>query len=94
MITLLVNSGTNYRRLVTLQISERILKIWVAIDVPSKLCACARTRVVRRAHTQKFGAHINVPSKNVFCTYFMHVIPNSNEFWQNVAQKNCMHTQT
>ena len=26
-------------------------------------------QVVRRAHTRKLKAHINVPSKNTFCTY-------------------------
>ena len=37
-------------------------------NVPSK--------VVRRAHTRELGAHINVSSKNDFCTYFIHIIPN------------------
>jgi len=46
----------------------------VGTNVPSKL-------FVRGAHTGKLGAHINVPSKNVFCTYFIHVIPNWDEFW-------------
>jgi len=48
-----------------------------------------------RAHTgretsapKNSSAHIYVPSKYVFCTYFIHVIPNSDEFRQNVAQKN------
>src|SRR6218665_1838446 len=40
-----------------------------------------------RTHTRKLGAHINVSSKNVFCTYFMHVITNSDEFRLNFAQK-------
>ena len=48
--------------------------------VPSKLCVCARTQVVRQAHTRKFSVHINVPSKNVPCSHFIHVIPNSDEF--------------
>ena len=47
---------------------------------------CTRTQVMRRAHTRKLGAHINVPFNNVFCTHFMHVIPNSDLFRQNVAK--------
>ena len=47
---------------------------------PSELWACARTQVMRRAHTRKLGAHLNVSSKNPFCTYFIFVIPNSDEF--------------
>ena len=35
-------------------------------NVPFKLCACAHTQVVRRAHTRKRGARISVPSKNIF----------------------------
>ena len=34
---------------------------------------------VRRAHTRKLGAHINIPSKNIFSTYFIHVIPSTDE---------------
>src|SRR6218665_1780425 len=48
---------------------------WPLTIFPSKLCAC--TQVVRRAHTRKLGVHINVPSKNAFCTYFIHTIPKS-----------------
>jgi len=40
--------------------------------VHSKLCACARVQVVKRAHTRKLGAHKTFPLKNLFCTYFMH----------------------
>jgi len=47
----------------------------------AQLRMCARTQVVRQAHTRKLRVHKNVPSKNVFCTYFIHVIPNSDEFW-------------
>ena len=61
------------------------LLINVIINVPSKLWVC--TKVMRHAHTRKLGAHINVPSKNVFCTYFIHFIPKSDEFRLNVAQK-------
>ena len=50
-------------------ISERLLiivsqnhvgpkrKTYILVNVPSKLCACARTQVVRRAQTRKQGAH-------------------------------------
>ena len=30
---------------------------------------------------------MNVPSKNDFCTYFIHVVPNAHEFRKTVAQK-------
>ena len=65
-------------------------------NVPSKLCAhCARTQVVRRAQTSKLGAHINVPSKNVFCAYFSYM---SFQFWLNsgkmLHKRNLMCTQT
>jgi len=42
---------------------------------------------MRRVHTRKFGAHTNVPSKNVFYIHFTHVVPNSDEFWKSVAQQ-------
>jgi len=54
-------------------------------------CALVRAHTGREtdARARKPGAPINVrnvPSKNVFCTYFTHVIPNSDEFRSNVAQ--------
>jgi len=40
--------------------------------------SCARVR----AHTgQTFEVHINFPLKNVFCTYFIHVILNIDKCW-------------
>src|SRR6218665_774418 len=39
---------------------------------------CARTQVVKRAHTEKLGAHSNVPFENAFAHYyFIHVTLNS-----------------
>src|SRR6218665_3994285 len=32
----------------------------------STVLLCARTQVVKRAHTRKLGTHINIPSRNVF----------------------------
>jgi len=52
----------------------------------------ACTHVVTQAHTRRLGAHINAPSKNVFCRYFINVIPNSDE-GKMLHKRNFMHTQ-
>ena len=43
--------------------------VYVFVNVPSKLCVCAHTQAMRRAHTRKLGAHIYVPFKNVYAVY-------------------------
>jgi len=62
----------------------RAIKSINAMNVPSyQLCpllAVLPVQIVRRAHTRKLGAHINISSKNAFSTHFIHVIPNSDEF--------------
>jgi len=47
---------------------------------------------MRRAHTRNLGAHINVPCKNVFRTYFIYVVPNVDEPYHNNAQKKIVFT--
>src|SRR6218665_3302617 len=39
---------------------------WGAMFPLSRAHVCARAQVLRRSHTRKLGAHINVPSSNVF----------------------------
>jgi len=51
-------------------------------DLPSKLLTCARSQaLMRRAHTRKLGAQINVSFKNVFAHnyYLIQVFPNIDE---------------
>ena len=55
----------------------------------------SRTQAVRQAHTRKLGAHINVPSKNVFAhisyTSFQIHMMSVGKMWH---EGNFMHTQT
>jgi len=53
------------------------IRLLAYTNVPFKLCTCAYTQVMRRAHTRKLLAHINVSSKNVFAHYFLHFIPHT-----------------
>jgi len=58
-------------------------------NVPSKLCACARMHERTRetsAHKKTWSAHKCSLQKCVD-TYFIHVVPNTNESWLDVAQK-------
>jgi len=54
--------------------------MYLIAKVPSKLCACARAHKSWGERTQENLEHIKCYSQKCFCTYFRHVIPNSDEF--------------
>src|SRR6218665_2678530 len=80
----MITSMSSGLSLFILMLNSSYVKFGIS-NVPSKLCA--RTQVGRPAHTRKLGVRINVPSKNAFCTYTIHVNKNSDEFKYTVAQK-------
>jgi|SRR6218665_75875 len=63
------------------------------INVPSELWACARTRVMRRAHTRKLGAHLNVSSKILFARFSYSSFQIQMSSGKMLHQRNIMRTQ-
>ena len=57
------------------------------------LC-CAHTQVVRRAHTRKLGAHINIPSRNVFAHISYTSVQIQMSSGKMLHKRNFMRTQT
>src|SRR6218665_1328302 len=54
----------------------------IKCNVPSKLCvcACAHTSHEMCTHKKTWSAH-KCSFQKCFCTYFIHGVPNTNDFW-------------